>query len=74
MRWLVNWYYKQQSASETATYGTKFLSRRKCFENIIDYQAYLQYLGKPIDEIDYVWRDNGSMINNLTIPESKLHK
>ena len=38
---LVNWYYKQQSTSETARYGADFLSRRKVCENIIDNRAYL---------------------------------
>ena len=37
----VNWYCKQQSTSETATYGAKFLSGRKCCKNNIDHQAYL---------------------------------
>ena len=35
----VNWYCKQQSTSETATYGAGFLSGRKCCENIIDHRA-----------------------------------
>ena len=37
----VDWYCKQQSTSETATYRAEFLSGRKCCENIIDHQAYL---------------------------------
>ena len=36
-----DWYCKQQSTSETATYVAEFLSGRKCCENIIDHQAYL---------------------------------
>ena len=70
----VDWYCKQQSTSETATYGAEFLSGRKCCENIIDYRAYLQYLGKPVGEMDYAWGDNESMINSSTVPEAKLHK
>ena len=70
----VDWYCKQQSTSETATYGTEFLSGRKYCEMIIDHRAYLQYLGKPVGEMDYVWGDNESMINSSTIPESKLNK
>ena len=71
----IDWYCKQQSTSETATYGAEFLSGRKCCENIIiDHQAYLRYLGKPVGEIDYVWGDNKSMIDSSTVPEAKLHK
>ena len=48
-----DWYCKQQSTSETTTYGTEFLSgRRKCCENIIDHRAYLRYLGEPVGEMD----------------------
>ena len=37
----VDWYYKQQSISEIATYGSKFLSGRKYCEKIIDHRSYL---------------------------------
>ena len=70
----VNWYCKQQSTSETATYGAELFSRRKCCENIIDHQAYLQYLGTPVGGIDYVWEDNENMINSLTLSDAKFHK
>ena len=70
----IDWYCKQQSTSETATYGAEFLSGRKCCEMIIDHRAYLRYLGKPVGEMDYVWGDNESMIKSSTIPESKLNK
>ena len=70
----VGWCCKQQSTSETATYGAEFLSGRKCCENIINNRAYLRYLGKLVGEMDYVWGDNKSTINNSTVPETKLHK
>ena len=41
----VDWYCKQQPASQTTTYHAEFLSRRKVCENIIDHQSYLRYLG-----------------------------
>ena len=69
-----DWYCKQKSTSETATYTAEFLSGRKCCENIIDHQAYLRYLEKSVDKMDYVWEDNESMINSSIIPEAKLHK
>ena len=70
----VDWYCKQQSTSETVTYGAKFLSGRKYCENSIVHQAYLRYLGKPVGEMDYAWGDNESMINSSTIPEYKSNK
>ena len=69
----IDWNCKQQSTSETATYGAEFLIGRKCCENIIDHQAYLRYLRKPVGEMDYLWGDNESMTNSPTIPEAKLH-
>jgi hypothetical protein len=56
----VDWYCKKQSTTETATYGSKFLACRTCFEQIIDHRQYL--------------RDNDAMINSATIPDAKLHK
>ena len=70
----VNWFFKQQSSSETATYGAEFLSGRKVCENIIDHWSYVRYLGKPVHDIDYVWGDNESIINSSAIPDAKLHK
>ena len=70
----VDWFCKQQSTSETATYSAEFLSGRKVYEKIIDHRSYLRYLGKPVYDMDYVWGDNESMINSSTIPDSKLHK
>ena len=68
----VNWFCKQQSTSETATYGAKFLSGRKVCKKIIDHRSYLQYLGKPVHVMDYVWGDNENMINSSTVPETRL--
>ena len=58
-----DWYYKQQSISETAMYDAEFFSRRNFCENIIDHRPYLQYLGKPVADMDYVWRANKTMIH-----------
>jgi hypothetical protein len=60
----VNWYCKKQSTMETATYGSKFLACRTCFEQIINHRQYLQYLGAPIYKTDYAWGDNDAMINS----------
>lgn len=70
----VDWYCKQQSTSKTATYKAEFLSRRKCYQNIIDHRAYLWYLGKPVANMDYVCGNNESMINSVTVPDAKLHR
>ena len=70
----VDWFCKEQSTSETATYSAEFLSGRKVCEYIIDHRSYLCYLGKPIHDMDYVWGDNESMTDSSTVPDAKLHK
>ena len=70
----VDWFCKQQSTLENAPYGVEFLSGRKVCEKMIDHRSYLQYLGKPVHDMDYVWGDNESIINSSTISDTKLHK
>jgi hypothetical protein len=70
----VDWYCKEHSTTETATYRSEFLACRTCFEQIIDHCQYGRYLGAPVYEKDYAWGDNDAMINNATIPDAKLHK
>ena len=70
----VDWFCKQQSTSENATYGAKFLSGRKVCDKIIDHRSYLRNLGKPVHNMDCAWRDIESMINSSTVPDAKLHK
>jgi hypothetical protein len=70
----VDWYCKKQITTETATYGSKFLACRTCFEQIIDHRQYVRYLGVPVYKTDYAWGDNDAMINSATIPDAKLHK
>ena len=70
----IEWFCKQQSTSETTTYGAEFLSGMKVCILVINHRSYLRYLGKPVYNMDYVWGDNESMINSSTIPEAKLHK
>ena len=70
----IDWYSKKQSTTETATYGSEFVSCRTCFEQIIDHRNFLRYLGVPIHNISLVWGDNESMINSAKIPDARLHK
>ena len=49
----IDWYSKKQSTSETATYGSEFLSGQTCFEQSIDHRNYLQYLEVPVHNISF---------------------
>ena len=70
----VDWYCKKQSTSETATYGSEFLSGRTNMEMAIDHRLYMMYLGARVNEQDYIWGDNNSMIKSSKVPDAKLHK
>ena len=45
-------YSKKQATTETATYGSEFVSCRTCIEHTIDHRNYLRYLGVPVAEKD----------------------
>ena len=52
---VIDWYSKQQSTVETATYGSEFVAARTAMEQIIDLRLQLQYLGVTIREHYDVW-------------------
>ena len=70
----IDWYSKKQATVETATYGSEFVAARICVEQIIDLRNTLRYLGVPICEKSYMFGDNESVVNSLSIPHAKLHK
>jgi len=43
-------------------------------DQIVDLHLTLRYLGVPIHEKSYLFRDNKSVINSSARPHSKLHK
>ena len=67
-------YSKKQATTETATYGSEFVSCRTCVEHTIDHRNYLQYLGVPVAEKDIMWGDNESQVHSAARPHAKLHK
>jgi hypothetical protein len=70
----IMWYSKKQATSETATYGSEFISGRTCIEQIVDLRNTFRYLGIPIHPISYTFGDNESMINSSTFPHARLNK
>jgi hypothetical protein len=59
---------------ETATFGSEFIAARTTINQIINLQMTLHYLGIPILETSYVFRDNKTVINTSLTPHAKLHK
>jgi hypothetical protein len=60
---LMDWYLKKQAMVETATFGSEFIAARTTIDQIIDLRMTLHYLGIPIREKSYVFRDNKTVIN-----------
>jgi len=69
-----DWYSKKQGTVETVTYGSEFVAARIATEQVIDHRLTLCYLGVPICEKTYMFRDNKSVVDSSSKPQSKLHK
>jgi hypothetical protein len=70
----LHWYSKKQAMVEMATYGSEFVVARTCVDQIVDLCTTLHYLGIPIQDKHYVFGDNKTVVDSLTIPHAKLHK
>jgi hypothetical protein len=66
----MDWYSKKQATVETATFGSEFIAARTTIDQIIDLQTTLRYLGVPIQEKSYVFRDNKTIINASSTPHA----
>ena len=55
------WYSKNQATSETATYGSEFVSGRTCVEQVVDLRNSFRYLGVPVNDISYVFGESEKM-------------
>ena len=69
-----DWYSKNQSTAETATYGSEFVAAKTATEQIMDLTYTLKYLGVPINSTSYIFGDNRSVVTNATLPHSTLSK
>jgi hypothetical protein len=70
----MDWYSKKQATVETATFGSEFIAARTTIYQIVNLQMTLHYLGIPIQEKSYVFRDNKTVIDASSTPHAKLHK
>ena len=70
----VIWYSKKQTSIESASFGSEFSALRTATEMVEGLRYKLRMMGVPIDGPTHVKADNMSVINNTTVPESKLKK
>ena len=70
----IDWYSKKQATVETATYGSEFVAARTCVEHAIDLRNTFRYLGVPIEECNYMFGDNKSVVDSSITPYATLNK
>ena len=70
----IDWYAKRQAQVETATFGSKFVATCCAVEQIIDLRYTLWMLGVPIEPTAWMFGDNKGVVDNATIPHSRLAK
>jgi hypothetical protein len=71
----VDWFSKKQSTVvQTATFGSEFVAARTATDQIITNRSALRYLGVEVKGTTILYGDNRSVIDNSTIPHSRLNK
>ncbi|CAJ1956273.1 unnamed protein product [Cylindrotheca closterium] len=70
----IDFFSREQSTVETATYGSEFVATQTCVKQIMDLQQTLRYLGVPIKGQSYIFGDNECVVNSSSRREAKLHK
>jgi Reverse transcriptase (RNA-dependent DNA polymerase) len=70
----VDWFSKKQSTVQTATFGSEFVAAPTATDQIIANRDELRYLGVKVEGTTILYGDNRSVIDNSTIPHSRLNK
>ena len=59
---------------EAATYGSEYMAARLAVEQIMEIRTSLRYLGVNIQGPMMMLKDNRSVVDSSSIPQSRLHK
>jgi len=70
----ISWYSKRQNTVESSTFGSEFIALRIAAEMCQGLRYKLRMFGVPIDGPTFVFCDNQSVTNNVTVPTSLLSK
>ena len=69
-----HWHTKRQATVETVTFGPEFAAARIATDQIIDLRNTLMYLGVPIRSKSYMFGDNKSVVDSVSIPTSTYQR
>ena len=70
----ISWYSKRQNTVESSTFGSDFIALRIAAEKVQGLRYKLRMFGVPIEGPTFVFCDNQSVTNNVTVPTSLLSK
>jgi hypothetical protein len=71
---LIESFSKRQDCVQTATFGSEFVAARIAVDQIVDLRNTLHYLGVPVKERSFLFRDNQDVVTNSVISHSTLCK
>ena len=70
----IYWLSKKQQGVETSSFGAEFTAMKQCTEYIRGLRFKLRMMGIPCTEPSFVFGDNKSVLNNVSMPDSVLKK
>ena len=70
----IDWYTKLQSTCEAATFGSKSVAGKTATDQVIDLRNTFRYLGVPVEGSSWMFGDNETVVNSMSMPHSRLHK
>ena len=68
------WHSKKQGTIETSVFGAEFVAMKTATEAARGLRYKLRMMGIEVDEPNYIYGDNMSVIHNTQRPESTLKK
>ena len=70
----IDWYTKLQSTCEAATFGSKSVAGETATDQVIDLRNTFWCLGVPIEGSLWMFGNNETVANSVSMPHSCLHK
>ena len=70
----VIWYSKRQNKVESSSFGSEFLALRNATELVEDLRYKLRCFRVPLHVPVNIFRDNNSVVTNVSVPTSMLNK
>eukprot|EP00804_Cyclotella_cryptica_P019278 CCRYP_006153-RA/>CCRYP_006153-RA protein AED:0.37 eAED:0.37 QI:344/-1/0/1/-1/1/1/0/133 len=71
---MIDWLSKKQSMVETSVFGAEFCAKKRGIENLCGIRYKLRMMGVPMKGASYMYRNNMSVVTNLSKPELTLWK